>query len=182
MKKDQARVAKKYARALFDLTDKQELDVMAEALGRICAVLEERGDLMEFLRTPSINLKERVSVVSEIAKSVNSNETFTRFIGYICENGRISYLKEVLKVFMELVTQYRKLSSLEIVSAFELSDKEKGDISKKVSEDFSKYGLRPEMSWSVNKNIIGGLIVKAGDKVLDGSLSGALNRLEQSLV
>jgi F-type H+-transporting ATPase subunit delta len=97
-------------------------------------------------------------------------------------NDRIGALGSTITLFSQLVEQFMKVLSLEVTSAFALSDEEKrtlqSDIQKLVP---AQYASLVSIAWHEDKNLIGGMIVKSGDRVLDGSLSGALERVGRAV-
>ena len=87
-------------------------------------------------------------------------------------------MPEVSEYFGRLVNELKKVLSLSVVSAFPLSDSERDEIVSRIQNEF---GSMASISWEVDPGLIGGLVIKSGDLVLDNSVKGALGKIKLSL-
>ena len=186
MAKVEGKVVKKYARALFDLCEVAELEAVRDSLIKISKVFSENKDLQSALANPAVPSNEREDALAEVvslqedeAKSFPSSwGAYKNFFQVLLLNSRLDLVDSVATEFSLLVDELKKNLALEITSAFDLSDSEKEDISKKIEAEVGKLS---NVVWQKDESLIGGLIVKAGDKVFDNSVSGTLARLKSEL-
>lgn len=180
MATSEGRVAKRYARALFELTAVPDLDAVSGSLAAVADAFESSIELRHALVNPGIPLPSRIAVAQDVARATGaSSETLTNFIGVLLENGRVEQLGEIVREFSALVAQVKKILALEVVSAFPLGDAERREIHDRIQKDF---GSMASLAWSVDASIVGGLVVKSGDLRLDGSVKGVLDRARESLL
>jgi F-type H+-transporting ATPase subunit delta len=104
---------------------------------------------------------------------------FANFLQLLVENDRFGYLPEIGQEFAAAVAQLKKSLALEVVSAFPLPSDERSSLETRIKGEF---GAMASISWSVDPLILGGLLIKAGDKLLDGSVGGSLERIRAELV
>ena len=180
MATSEGRVAKRYARALFELTAVPELDAVSASLGAIAEAFESSEELRHVLINPAIPLSSRIAVAQDVARAAGgTSETLANFVGVLLENGRVEQLGEIVREFSAMVAHVKKILALEVVSAFPLGDGERREIHDRMQKDF---GSMASLSWSVDPSIVGGLVVKSGDLRLDGSVKGVLDRARESLL
>ena len=176
----EGKVAKRYARALFELTAVPELDRTNDALKAVAGAFSESEELRHVLLNPGIPLVQRTAVAQDVARVAGGNVAILEnFVGVLLQNGRIELLGEIAKEFSALVAHVKKILALEVVSAFPLSDGERREIQERMQRDF---GSLAALSWSVDPALVGGLVVKSGDLQLDGSVKGVLERARESLL
>ena len=173
------KIARRYARSLFDICEPTEFDQMKSALISVAELWDENLELKAAFYNPTTSEQEKLNVVQDIAgRLFSGNEKFKNFLSLVAKNNRFFAIKEVSEVFSILVDQAKKLLSLEISSAFELDESEKQEIQNRIQKDF---GSMASISWSIDPELLGGLLVKAGDRQLDGSVRGALEKLRTQL-
>lgn len=172
------KIAKRYARALFNSVQPAELESTREALRTFAATWTASAQLREVMANPAVPLGERVAVMKEVAKAVKAGERLANFPELLVTKGRINALPQIAVAFSRMVDEVKKLVALEITSAFPMEEAERAEISAKVQKDF---GSLATISWHVNRDLIGGLTVKNGDKLLDGSIQGSLERVRNLL-
>ena len=96
----------------------------------------------------------------------------------LAENHRLLALPQVLEQFCELKAEYEKTVNVDVTSAVELESTQTDTLSTALEKRLAR---KVKLNCKVDKNIISGLIIQAGDMVIDGSVQGKLNRLSQSL-
>ena len=173
------KVAKQYARALFELTPPAQLDSVKQALEQFQLLVSGDKELSLALTNPAVALKERVSVAQEIAKRLSAPELIGGFLNRLIENGRLAALPAVIRVLSDFIDAFKKIQGIEITSASALSSDEQATILKQIQQDL---GQEARISWQVDPAIMGGLRVKAGDILLDGSVSSRLEKIRASLL
>lgn len=177
--KIEGKVAKQYARALFELTPPAQLDSVKQALEQFQQLLSGDKELSLALTNPAVALKERVAVAQDIAQRLSAPALIGGFLNRLIENGRLAALPAVIRVLSDLIDALKKIQGIEITSASALSPEEQSSILKQVQQDL---GQEARISWQVDAAILGGLRVKAGDILLDGSVSTRLEKIRASLL
>ena len=180
MAKGGARIGKRYARALFELCQVTELESMRAHLQSMLTCLDSSLELRTTMRNPAIGIPERVEVVRGIASRISSNnKTFTDFISLLLTNNRLESMRDIVKAFSEMIDELKKALALEITSAFPLAEGDRANIAARLERD---YGSLASVAWKVEREIIGGLLIKSGDKLLDSSLHGSLEKMRAHLI
>lgn len=170
---------KKYAQALLDSYETAQYDQVSQALKQLSEIWESSLELRSVIENPALPLNERAAVISDISNKVRSgDEKFARFCDLLLHNGRFAMLPEISQVFARLVEQVRKLLALEITSAFAAEQSELNDFTNKLR---SEFGDMSSVQWKVDPSLLGGLVIKNGDTVLDNSVRTALERARTQL-
>ena len=184
MAKAEGKVAKRYARALLDHAQGQDVDTLDAGLTAIAAAWTESQDLRSAIFNPAIPISIRAQILCDVAATVvPGSQALADFLKLLLDNGRINVLPQVSETFHLLALELKKAVSLEFVTATELSEREQSELLEKVRSRMPQgYGRLVTASWNVDPSLIGGLVVRSGDKVLDGSLSGSLERLRKELI
>lgn len=183
MKAAGGRIARRYARALFELAVPSRLDSVLAVLTDFCELWQSDPQLRQALSDPAVPLGKRVEAIRAIARSVaTKDESFSNFLALLLENNRLQDAPSILESFRDLVNEFNKTLSLEVTSAFPLSDQERSVIHGQIKAQLpAGYATSVEIQWRVDHDIIGGLVVRAGDKVLDSSLGGILTRIQKEM-
>jgi F-type H+-transporting ATPase subunit delta len=180
MTRSPGKIARRYARALFESLDLAKVDAVSSTLAELAAVWQNNAELRSALLNPSLPLAERLNVVADITNKVASGDPLLiNFAKVLLENQRFTFLPEISVGFTQLVDILKKRLALEVTSAFALDQGDREAILQKVRADF---GSLATIEFNSDSSLIGGLRIKAGDLVLDSSVSGALNGLRESLV
>lgn len=174
------KVAKRYAKALFEVCQEDRFDAIQNALNQLAKIWDENVELRTCLNNPGIKFDERLDVVTALAGKVLSGEkVLANFMSTLLSNKRLGLLSMIAAYFAELVSQHRAVVPLEITSAFQLSDQEKMEFERQVTQTLNASA---SFTWNVDYKILGGVLIKSGDRLLDCSVNGALNRLHENLI
>ncbi|MBY6199409.1 F0F1 ATP synthase subunit delta [Vibrio hangzhouensis] len=169
-------IARPYAKAAFDFAvDKKALDQWVEML-TFAAEITKNEDIANLL-TGSVTANK----IAEVFIAVGG-EQFDEFgqnlIKVMAENGRLAALPDVLAEFLALKKELEKQVDVEVISASELSDEQLAAISDKLEKRLER---KVKLNCSVDEALLGGVIIRAGDLVIDNSARGRLNRLSDAL-
>ena len=179
MKASETRLAKRYARALFDLLGPSSVEAVRYSRRAFSDLWLDSQDLRYAISNPSYQMEQRMEVLREISSHVGQDDNrFVNFLMLLLKNSRMDLLPGISEHFGHLVNELKSVLSLSVVSAFPLSDHEKGEIVSRIQNEF---GSMASVSWEVDPTLIGGLIIKSGDLVLDNSVKGALGKIKFSL-
>ena len=169
-------VSDRYASALYDLAAEKKLvdDVLGD-LSNLKNILKDNKELSLVVKSPLITSIDKLNIFESLLKKINANELTTTFIKVIEKNKRFSNLASIITQFININSQKRGDVIADITSADELNDDQKNNITNQLK---SILGDKLSLSFDVDKNIMGGLIVKVGSKMIDTSLANKINKLK----
>jgi F-type H+-transporting ATPase subunit delta len=170
--------ARLYARSLFEAAKEQNrLELVLEELGDFVAALEEVPELRGLLTNPELDSDERTAALDEILGG--ADELIRNFLHLLSEKGRTSQIDEIYREFEVLVAAEQQRLTVELTTAYELSDDEATKILKKIEQS---SGRTVEATRKVDAALIGGIILQVGSYRLDASVRGRIDRLRHELV
>lgn len=173
-------IEKTYSEALFSVAvENRMVDTLKEEADEIRKIFDGNAELIKFLNHPNVVKEEKIQVMENVFKGRVSNEMFG-FLVTVIEKGRQSCFKNIFRCFDELVMEYRHIGKCLVKSALPLSDEQKAKIEKKLL-DTTEYE-KIDMSYQVDEKLLGGVVIRIGDCVVDGSVKGKLDRLTKELV
>lgn len=172
-------VAKRYAKALFQLALGQGLVAQTEdQLKLIVAVVESDAQIRAFLTAPNITLGTKIETLNN-AFSGKASLIVLNTISLLLERGREGSLAAVLAAYLEVAGESLGRADAYVTSAMPLSESEQ----QKLADKFGALlGKTVRVTNTVNKDLLGGITVRIGDTLYDGSLRTKLDRLEKSLL
>lgn len=174
------KISKRYARALLELCQASELEAMRDSLTQLSEALVAAPGALNALANPAYPMAERAAAIRSIAEKVRPGDPrFANFAQIVLEAGRLGALREIGRIFADMVDQLKKRLALEITSAHAIPSGEQQEMQQMIEKEF---GSLASVQWSVDSKLIGGLRVRAGDKLLDSSIQGALESLEERLI
>ena len=167
---------KRYAQALFEIALKtKELDRWQSDLGNIVGITGE-AELVAFLESPKINFDDKARILSERFKDVNP--LVLNLVLLLASKGGLGLVGGIADEYQRLLDRYRGVESAEVITAVPLTDEDKH----KLAEDIGAiFGKRVILKSEVNPELIGGIVVRVGGKLLDGSIQGKLLALKKEL-
>jgi F-type H+-transporting ATPase subunit delta len=166
-----------YARALFEAAmESDSLDEVQEQLGIWADALGQNKDLQTFFFSPRFSAADKKDAVRTIIEG--GNERFLNFLELLAERHRIPATFRIRRAFDELWREEHKMLPVEVTSAVELDDGLVRSIGERIEE---RTGRQIELTSRVDPDIIGGLVLRVGNKVLDASVQGRLQRLRKQI-
>jgi F-type H+-transporting ATPase subunit delta len=167
-----------YARSLFQAAKETgKLDVVHAELGEFATAVEQVAELRALLANPEIDRDDRSAALREIL--ADADELVRNFVLLLSEKGRTAQLPDIYREFDALVAQEAGRLTVQLTTAYELSDDEAASILKTIEQS---SGRTVEATRSVDPALIGGIVLQVGSHRLDGSVRGRLNRLRHDLV
>ena len=167
-----------YARSLFEAAKETgKLDVVHAELGEFTDAVDEMPELRGLLSNPQIERDERAAALREIL--ADADELVRNFVLLLSEKGRTAQLSEVYREFDALVAIEAGRLTVDLITAYELSDEEAASIVKKIEQS---SGRTVEATRTVDPGLIGGIVLQVGSHRLDASVRGRLSRLRHDLV
>lgn len=171
-------IARPYAQAAFDIAnEKSDLKSWSDMLQLIAAVASD-AVLSDMISNPSIEREKIVEIIVDVCGD-NLNDLAKNFVKVLADNGRLNVATEIAQGYEEHRAEAEKTVEAEVTSAFPLSDAQ----IKSMTEALKKrLGREVTLSTSVDETIVGGAIIRAGDLMIDGSVSGQLDKLATTLM
>ena len=170
-------IAEVYARSLFEVAqDQGQLDEIHEQLDEFSDVMSGNRELQLFFFSPYFSSDEKKNGVAKVIDG--GNEYFVRFLELLAEKHRLPVLFRIRREFDSLWAREQKLLEVSVTSAVDLDEETVKGIGKKIEE---QTGNRVELAAHVDPDLIGGLVIRVGNMVLDASVRNRLERLRRQV-
>ncbi len=175
------RVAKRYAKALFDVCAPADLDRVEAQLNDLASIWGASKDFRESMNNPRVSESSRLAVMVAVVESLGgwATEPLKRTITMLVTLRKGAVLPALSEVFAHFVSEYKKSLLLEVTLAQPTSEAAIAELQKKLS---SSLGGEVKMTVKTDPSLIGGLTVRLGDSFLDRSVAGTLQRVATQLV
>lgn len=172
-------VSKVYGDALFEAAlEKQELDALFEEVSVLIPIFRENQNLVQLLGNPRISRDEKQGIIKELFEG-RISESLMGFFTIIVEKDRQKDILAILEYFAGRVREYKKIGAAYVTSATVLNAEQKAALEKKLLET-TPY-VRFEMNYAVDESLIGGMVVRIGDRIVDSSIRTRLDKLKKEL-
>ncbi len=172
-------VSKTYGEALFDLALEEEtLSTIIEEVNVVKEAIDENPELLKLLSHPKISKEEKISVIENIFKG-RVSDSLVGFLVIIVQKDRYGDLDGIFEYFIAKVREYKNIGVASVTSAVELTEEQKKQVEQKLLQT-TKY-TQFELSFTVDKSLIGGLVIRIGDRVVDSSIKTKLQLLAKDL-
>ena len=170
-------VAATYAEALFEAaTEAGAVDAVAEEVAGFAEAVQESEDLRQFLDNPEVEARAKKEAVKELSSS--ANPITANFLQVLIDRGRITEFPEIARAFADRVAAEAGRLDVEAVTAVPLPE----DLRNRIVEEISrKTGRSVDLTESVDPEIVGGLVLRIGGAVVDGSVRHRIEELRAAL-
>ena len=170
-------IADVYGRSLFEAAqDSDHLDVIRDQLGQFADALDADHELQVFFFSPYFSTQEKKD---GLHKMVDGAEPFfLNFLELLLENHRMPALFRIRRDYEKRWQEHNRLLPVQVTSAVELDDETVRHIGDRISE---QTGRRVDLSSSVEPDILGGIVVRVGNQVLDASIRNRLETLRKQV-
>ena len=170
-------IAAVYARSLFEVAKEQDkLDLVREQLGEFADALADSRELQVFLFSPYFSTQEKLDGLERVVS--DADETVLNFLKLLIEKHRMPVLFRIRRAFQALWDEENKLLPVTITSAVELDKKVAKQIGDRIGE---QTGRKVELTTQVDPDVLGGLVVRVGNSILDASIRNRLEQLRKSV-
>lgn len=169
-------VAGRYATALYELADEQKaLDDVAGDLKNIRQMLAESPDLVRLVRSPVFSAEEQGSALDAILTRAGISPTVKNFVGVVVRNRRLFALSDMISGYLAILAAHRGEVTAEVTSAQPLNESHTSSLAAALR---NVTGRDVQMDVKVDPELLGGLVVKVGSRMIDSSLRTKLNSLK----
>ena len=171
-----SQVGRRYSKAIFEIAEeKNQVKEIYEMLNSAMVLYRTDKEFKNFILNPLIDNEQKKSVLNEIFGKDNSENL--NILLYILDKGRMNCIKYIVAEYLKIY--YRKNRILDVKATFtkELTDEQKKKLIDKLSQ---KTGKEINLEIKIDKDILGGGIIKIGDKIIDGSIRKELDNWKKS--
>ncbi len=170
-------IAQVYARALFEVASERDLlDVIREQLGEFVEALESITELQIFFFSPYFSTGEKKDALGRVIKG--ADEVFMRFLETLVDAHRMPVLFRLRARYEQLWDEANRVLPVSITSAIPLDKAVVNEIVERIGE---QTGQKVELTTADDPEILGGVVVRVGNSILDASIKGRLEQLRKQL-
>jgi len=170
-------IAQVYARSLFEVASEQgKLDEIRGQLGMFADALHDNRDLQVFLFSPYFSTEEKKDGLRRAVSGADA--TFENFLHALIERHRMPAIFRIRGRFDQLWEEENRLLPVEVTSAIELDPQTVASIGERIGQ---QTGRTVELSSRVDPDILGGIVLRVGNSVLDASIRNRLNQLRKQV-
>ncbi len=172
-------IAKRYARAFFEIAgEEKRYEEYYRELGRFSAVFRENKSLEEFLANPIFAQPDKKAVVESVLEKIRISPLTANFLKLLADKRRIEILPDIERCYRELMDNALKKARVTVKTAFPLS----GELSRRLQSGLEELtGREVDMTVLEEPSLIGGIVVRVGDTLYDGSIRAQLNNIRNLL-
>jgi F-type H+-transporting ATPase subunit delta len=170
--------ARPYAKAVFEIArDSGKFDDWSNRLEVLGAIIGN-PDMQERLDAPNLTQGDAARMVETVASDVINDDDSRNFIKLLAENNRMKLLSDIGGIYEELRAEAEGEIEATVTTAFELTDEQSNKIIAALSKRLDR---KVRIVSTVDSNLIGGAIIRAGDLVIDGSVKGRLEQMTNAV-
>lgn len=172
-------LAGRYAYALFELAEEgNAVDPVAGDLERLAAMIDESADLTRLIRSPVISREEQARAMEALLEAYDIHGLTRKFVGLLARNRRLFVLPGIIGAFKAILAGRRGETAAEVISAQKLSERQMNALANALKQ---AVGTEVVITDRVDPELLGGLIVKVGSRMVDSSLRTKLQRLRLAM-
>ena len=173
-------VSKVYGDALMQTArEKNTLDEIFEEAKNLYQVFGEHQDLIHLLDHPQVVKEEKIQIIRDVFQGKVSDEMMG-FLAAVVDKGRQNEILSILDYFSGEVKEEKGIGRAQVTSAVELTEEQKKQVTDKLLTT-TRY-VEFEMNYIVDPSLIGGMVIRIGDRVVDSSIKTQLYELKKQLL
>ncbi|MAV88902.1 MAG: F0F1 ATP synthase subunit delta [Rhodospirillaceae bacterium] len=169
----------RYAKALYDLAESgTSINEVEKDLIEINEIIEDSSDLKQLIVSPILSRTEQMKAMKRILTKMKVSQLTQQFVGVLSTNRRLSILKQIISDFLQMLSSIRGEMTAYVSSAKPLTEEQKSHLIKVLEGlvDGKVY-----LNLDVNPDLLGGLVVKIGSKMVDSSIQTKLQHLQLAM-
>jgi ATP synthase F1 delta subunit len=170
-------IARVYARSLFDVAREQDkLEVVREQLGEFADALAGSHELQVFFFSPYFSTEEKKDGLHRTVEG--ADETLNNFLELLLENHRMPVVFRIRREFDRLWEEANDLLPVQITSAVALDE----SVSRRIGDEIGRQtGKQVQLTSTVDPDVIGGIVLRVGNSILDASIRNRLETLRKQV-
>ncbi len=174
-----ASLSGRYATALFDLArESKQVETVETSLATLRAALDQSEDFAKLTTSPVLDRADAAKGVAAAAGALAIDPITTKFLGVLAQNRRLGELPAVIRHVRTLIARHRGETTAEVTSAHPLDDEQVAALKAQLK---SRIGRDVAIEMNVDPDILGGLVVRIGSQMIDGSIRTRLNTLAHQM-
>ena len=174
-------VARRYANALFALgrkAGKKALEEHGAGLAQLGRLVDVSPELEKAFKSPVVSAEEKKHILGKLLETIGADKTLSNFCLLLADKGRLSHLRRIATYYSTLLDVENGVMRGQLTTAVKLDAKKQGQLRSLLEK---KAGKGIELAFDVDASILGGVVLKVGDKVLDASLRAQLAILRDTI-
>ena len=169
-----------YSQALFELASENKLiNDIEQQVSSILKLISVSNDFKDLIKDPTNKIEDQLKIINKISDQFKFNELLKKFLGFIVSKRRFFYVEKILKDFLETCSKKRGEIKAELTAAKELTESEINNIKSELGKNFSS---KIKLNYKNDPSLIGGLIVQVGSTMVDTSIKGKLQKIENKMI
>lgn len=184
--KNIGKLAKRYANSLMRAVVKKHgqegkptpAQKIAEDLNSFLLTWEAQKEFSLAMQNPMFSREDRLKALNKLTALQQLPEIAVKFVEVCFSRDRISSFAEIVKTYSQVADEAAGVINVEIITATDIASAEASSVQQMLQQ---KISGSPKFIWKMDPNILGGMIIRYQDKVIDGSLSGKMKQIEQRL-
>lgn len=174
------KVARRYAKALFDTCEPTQFDTVNEQLSQLAQLWSSSAEFRNANQNPQVTDAQRADVLAAVVSALGGwkNEALKKTLEILVSMRKAAVVPHLSELFASYVREFRKNLAIEITSATPVSADEQHTIKSKLS---AALGGEVTLSLKENPELLGGVTLRLGDRYLDRSIAGTLGRIAGQL-
>lgn len=171
-------VSKVYGDALFSLAvEEEKLDTLWDEVKLVRREIEENPQFLDVICHPEMPQEKRLSLLEEVFGGVSDD--MKGFLHVLIRKGRFGEILSVLEYFDEKAKEHKKIGVVTVTTPLPLSDSQKNEVENKLLQ-VTEYETF-EMHYQIDKSLLGGIVIRIGDRILDNSIQSKLEAMSRKL-
>lgn len=172
-------VASRYVSALLDMAeDARQTDKVEQDLLQLDSMIAESADLRSLIKNPLISSDQQLDGILALAEKAKFQQLTGNFLGVVANNRRLPLLPQIIRAFKAELRKRRGEVEARVESAFPMTPAQTDALQKELSK---AMGVNVTLNVAVNKDLLGGMIVTVGSRMIDDSVRRKLERLQRTM-
>lgn len=172
-------VSKTYGDALFEVAlEEKKIDLLFEEAKAFLEVIRKDDELIRFMKHPKIVKEDKLKTGKAIFDK-NFSKEFAGFLLILVQKDRFMDVEKILEYFIGRIKEYKKIGVAFVSTANALNDTQKEKVEKRLLETTAYEAF--EMNYAVDETLLGGMVIRVGDRVVDTSIKNKLKELSKQL-
>jgi F-type H+-transporting ATPase subunit delta len=172
-------IALRYATALFDLADESKaLDNVADDLKVVEAIMNESADLRRVISAPGLSRDDQRNVMAAVLEKAEVSDLTRRFVSVVAANRRLFVLPQMIKAYLDELARRRGEIVADVTTSMALSDQQRDTLVDQIKQ---AIGQKVSVNVTVDEDLLGGMIVKIGSRMIDFSLRTKLSKMQLAM-
>ncbi|MGB0361336.1 MAG: F0F1 ATP synthase subunit delta [Endozoicomonas sp.] len=170
--------ARPYAKAAFEFARDESLLAHWSEMLTLCASVTVYQKMVDALSNPELNGTQQADIIIGICQN-SLDKSFENYLRVLSEHRRLKLLPEIAVLYAQMRAEEERSQKVHVTSAYPLNPEQYKKLAEKMA---TRLRRSVEIETEIDSSIIGGVIIKAGDMVIDGSLRARLNKLADAMI